>query len=73
MNPMQLMNMFKQAQNPMAFMQQMVGRNPQMKQVLDNLQGKSEEELKQYAMNMAQSGNINLSEFMQKNFGINIQ
>jgi len=72
MNPMQLMNMFKQAQNPFVFMQQITKNNPQAQQIINSLQGKSPKELEEYARNMAQSGNINLNEFMSR-FGVNIQ
>lgn len=43
--------------NPMikAFIQNTINRNPQAKQLYDSLKGKSDAELKQYAMNVAQS------------------
>lgn len=69
---MQLINMFKQAQNPFVFMQQMTRNNPQAQQIIQSLQGKSQKELEEYARNMAKSGNINLNEFLGR-FGLNIQ
>lgn len=72
LNPMQLLNQFKQAQNPFSFMQQVTRSNPQMQKVIQNLQGKSPQELEQYARNMAKTSNINLSQFMNQ-FGISVQ
>jgi hypothetical protein len=70
-NPLQLLTQFQQAQNPMALMSQFCGNNPQMKQVLDNLQNKSPQELEQYARNMAKSRNTDLKQFLGQ-FGLNI-
>lgn len=69
MNPFQLLQMMKNAKNPMMALQQMAGNNPQMQELLNNLQGKSPKELEQYARNVAQSKNINLEQFLSS-FGI---
>lgn len=71
MNPMQMLMQFKQAQNPMNLMLQICGNNPQMKQVAQNLQNKTPEELEQYARNMAQSRGTDLKQFLSQ-FGLNI-
>mgnify|MGYP006908926408 CR=1 FL=1 len=52
-------------------MQNILNRNPQAKQLYENLKGKSEAELKQYAMNVAQSRGVNLQQFLG-NYGIQI-
>ena len=52
-------------------MQNILNRNPQAKQLYENLKGKSEAELKQYAMNVAQSRGVNLQQFLG-NYGIRI-
>jgi hypothetical protein len=59
--------------NPMMkmFVQQTISKNPQAKQLYENLKGKSAEELKQYAMNVAQSKGVDLSQFMSQ-YGITI-
>lgn len=72
MNYMQFLNMFRQAQNPFVFMQQMTRNNPQAQQMIQGLQGKTPQQLEEYARNMAKSGNINLSEFLG-NFGISVK
>lgn len=53
MNILQIVNSLKSGGNPQALINQMVENNPQMKQILGNLQGKSEKELKEYAENLA--------------------
>lgn len=70
-NPMQLMNMFKTAQNPYALMRQIGQNNPQMQQMIQSLQGKNPQELEQYARNLAQSKGINLSQFLNQ-YGISV-
>lgn len=55
MNPMQLIQMLNQTHNPMGMMQNMFGSNPLMQRALQMGQGKSEEELKQIVINMAQN------------------
>lgn len=59
--------------NPMMqmFIQNTISRNPQAKQLYDSLKGKSNEELKQYAINVAQSKGVDLTQFMSQ-YGIKI-
>lgn len=47
-----------------SIMNQIIARNPQAKQLYENLKGKSPAELKQYAENVAQTKGVNLQEFM---------
>ena len=68
---MQALSMFQNTQNPMAVMQQISKHNPQLQGLLQNLQGKNPAQLKEYAMNMAQSRGINLQDYL-KQFGLNI-
>lgn len=70
-NLMQALSMFQNTQNPMAVMQQISKHNPQLQGLLQNLQGKNPAQLKEYAMNMAQSRGINLQDYL-KQFGLNI-
>lgn len=53
------------------FINQTISKNPQAKQLYDSLKGKSTEELKQYAMNVAQSKGVDLTQFMSQ-YGIKI-
>lgn len=71
MNPMQMLNMFKQAQNPFTLMSQMCGNNTQMQGIVNALQNKSPQEWEQYAKNLAQSRNIDLKQFLSQ-FGISV-
>ena len=72
MNPMQMLQMFRNSNNPMAVMQQIAGNNPQMQGLLQNLQGKNPQELEQFARNLAQSKGVNLSQFLNQ-YGISVQ
>lgn len=71
-NPLQLVGMLQNANNPMALMQQMLGNNPQFQQVMQIAQGKSPAQLEQYVRNLAQGQNINISQLANQ-FGLNIQ
>lgn len=71
-NPMQIMGMLQNAQNPMALMQQLLGNNPQFKQVMKIAQDKSPAELEQYVRNLAQGQNIDLTQLASQ-FGLNIK
>ena len=53
------------------FINQTISRNPQAKQLYESLKGKSAEELKQYAINVAQSKGVDLTQFMSQ-YGIKI-
>ena len=59
--------------NPMMqmFIQNTINRNPQARQLYESLKGKSNAELKEYAMNVAQSRGIDLTQFMSQ-YGIKI-
>lgn len=71
MNPFQLLQMFKNTKNPMAMVQTLAGNNPQMQQLISNLQGKTPKELEQYARNVAQSKGIDLEQFLNQ-YGIRL-
>jgi hypothetical protein len=70
-NPFQMLNMFKNTNNPMNLVRQIAGNNPQMQGLINNLQGKNPQELEQYARNLAQSKGVDLKQFMGQ-YGINI-
>lgn len=50
---------------------QLLMKNPQAREMYENLKGKSTEELKQYAQNVAQGRGIDLKQFLG-NYGIRI-
>lgn len=53
MNVMQMVQMMRTGGNPMQMMQQMAAQNPIMRQAMDMARGKSPQELRQIADNMA--------------------
>lgn len=68
-NPMQLFQMLSNANNPMAVMQQMFGNDPRFKQVMQVAQGKSPQELEQYARNLCKSQGIDINNIFNM-FGV---
>lgn len=71
MNPFQMLQMFKNSNNPMAVVKQIANNNPQMQGLISNIEGKNPQELEQYARNLAQSKGVDLRQFMNQ-YGINI-
>lgn len=58
---MQLANAMRGG-NPQAVFQQMMGQNPQMKQIADSIQGQSPEQMSDYMKNMAQQKGVDLGQ-----------
>ena len=56
--------------NPMALMQMMAQRNPQVAQVVNLMQGKSPQQLQAMAQNMAQERGVDINQ-MLRDLGIN--
>lgn len=59
---MQLVNVLKGGNNPQALLQQMMGQNPQVKQVMDSVQGKSPQDMSNYLKTAAQQKGIDLGQ-----------
>lgn len=59
MNPMQLMGLLNQSNNPMELIQNMAGQNPLMGRALQMGKGKSVDELKVIAQNLARQRGMN--------------
>lgn len=74
MNPLQLISMIKQNNNPINFMQNILGSNPQFKRVMQMVDGKTPEEMKQVAMNLCEQQGIDFSQAVNqmKSMGLNI-
>ena len=70
-NPLQRIGMLQNANNPMALMQQVLGTNPQFKQVMQIAQGKSPQELEQYVRNLYQSQGQDINQIASQ-FGLKI-
>lgn len=69
-NPMmQLVSMMRQGGNPMQILQNMAAQNPQAAQAMQIIQGKSPEQLKQIATNMAKERGTTVEQVM-RNLGI---
>ena len=71
MNPLQMFNMLSQAKNPMGLLQQMSSKNPQLKRVLEVVNGKSPQELRQYVENTAKTQGVDLTQLAQ-NLGLQL-
>lgn len=67
-NPMQLLSMLRGG-NPQQILQQMMQQDPRVGQALQMIQGKSQQELRQMAENVAKEKGIDLNALMQQ-FGI---
>lgn len=66
-NPlMQLVSMTRQGGNPMQMIQQMAKNNPQAAQAMRIMQGKSPEQLRQIATNMARERGMTVEQVMQQ-------
>lgn len=59
-NPLQIIAMLSQAQNPNALMAQLFANNPQYQQVMQIIKGKSPQEIQQYATNLCQTQGIDI-------------
>lgn len=74
MNPMQLIGMLKQSQNPMAMLSNMANSNPLMGRAMQMGKGKSDDELKVIAQNLARQRGMNEKQFSDflSSFGLNL-
>lgn len=74
MNPLQLISMIKQNNNPINFMQNILGSNPQFQRVMRMVDGKTPEEMKQVAMNLCEQQGIDFSQAVNqmKSMGLNV-
>lgn len=73
-NPMEMMqalNQLRNQPNPLGIMRAMYGDNPQFQQAVNMAQGKTPEQLKQTAENLARTKGVNFEEIINtfKNAG----
>lgn len=66
MNPMQIMGLLQQSNNPMALLQQLASNNPLMGRAMQMGQGRSVDELKVIAQNLARQRGM--SDTQYRNF-----
>lgn len=67
-NPMQLLSMMRGG-NPQQILQQMIQQDPRVGQAMQMIQGKSPQELRQMAENLAKERGVDLNALMQQ-FGM---
>lgn len=73
-NPMQIMGMMQNNNNPMGLMQNMFGSNPVFQKVMQMTQNKSPEEIQQIVRNIASQQGMNeqqLGQFISQ-FGLKL-
>jgi hypothetical protein len=66
MNPLQMLSALQKAQNPMTLLNQLAGQNPQLKRVMEVMNGKSPKELEQYVRNTAKTQGVDLNQLANK-------
>ena len=59
-NPLQLIAMLSQSQNPNVLLERMLQNNPQYQQIMQIVRGKTPQEIKQYATNLCQTQGIDI-------------
>lgn len=62
----QMINMARNGGNPMQMIQQMARSNPQINQVMQMMNGKSPDQLRQMASNMAKERGMSLEQVAQQ-------
>ncbi len=71
-NPMlSIINIARNGGNPMVALQQMASQNPEVRQAMQMIQGKSPAELQQMAQNIARERGIDLNEYIRQ-MGLNL-
>ena len=60
MNPFQIIQLVMNSNNPEQMIMQILGDNPQFKQVYDIVRDKNPEQIKQYAQNLCKTQNIDI-------------
>lgn len=66
MNPLQMLGALQKAQNPMTLLNQLAGQNPQLKRVMEVMNGKSPQEFRQYVKNTAKTQGVDLNQLANK-------
>ena len=70
-NPLlSLMGLVRSGGNPQAMLNQLAKTNPQIRQAMQMMHGKSNAELRQMAMNMAKEQGVNINDVLRQ-LGVN--
>lgn len=71
-NPLvSLMGLVRNGGNPQVILNQIAQTNPQVRQAMQMMQGKSNDELRQMAMNMAKEQGVNINDVLRQ-IGVNM-
>lgn len=70
-NMMQILQMLQGGTNPIEMLQQMMGQDPRAGQAMKLLQGKSPQQMRTMAQNMAQQRGMSLEQFAGQ-FGLHL-
>lgn len=70
-NPLQLIGLLQNSNNPMCVLQQLLGNNPQYRQIMQMIQGKSPKEIEQYVRNLYQSQGQDINQVASQ-FGLKL-
>ena len=70
-NPLQLIGLLQNSNNPMGVLQQLLGNNPQYRQIMQMIQGKSPQEIEQYVRNLYQSQGQDINQVASQ-FGLKL-
>lgn len=66
MNPLQIMQMLRVAQNPMQTMMQLSQQNPQLNQIMQMTNGKTPAQMEQMVRQAAQQRGVDLNQLAQQ-------
>ena len=70
-NPLQLISLLQNSNNPMGVLQQLLGNNPQYRQIMQMIHGKSPQEIEQYVRNLYQSQGQDINQVASQ-FGLKL-
>lgn len=71
-NPLvSLLGLVRNGGNPQVILNQIAQTNPQVRQAMQMMQGKSNDELRQMAMNMAKEQGVNINDVLRQ-IGVNM-
>lgn len=65
-NPIQFIQMVRSGGNPQQMLNQIAANNPQYKQVLDAISGKTPAEMQEYTENLAKERGVDLNQLMSQ-------
>lgn len=70
-NPLQMISMLQNSNNPMATIQQLFSQHPQYSQIMGMIQGKSPQQIESYVRNLYQSQGKDINQIVNQ-FGLKL-